>query len=144
LDRVRLTSRGLRAERDLQFRKAQWLAKWKAKLIADLNLRGFPGPVTDINGSKYPAAIHKAVDASMELKLQYGTMPMDWTRLPPKMLLTMSTYFLAPPGADVADRQWLCAIFAEQTAQPEAARALAAQAAQAKPAYAELVPMFFP
>ena len=46
--------------------------------------------------------------------------------------------------ADVPERQWLSAIFAQATGQPEAAADLAKKAVEAKPDFRDLRPRFFP
>jgi hypothetical protein len=71
------------------------------------------------------------------LKLPYGVARVPWSKLPPKTLLSISTSFIQPNAPDAPDRQWLCAVYANATGQPDAARRLAEAAAQAKPEYRE-------
>lgn len=131
-----LTDSSLKEERAAAEKKARWLIDWKEKLIADINRAGFAGPVTDIAGTEYKAPIVRATAARMTLKLPpYGTAEIDWTKLSPKMLLTISRAFIQPNAPDAADRKWLCAVFASETGQGEEARALSGEAAKAKPEY---------
>ncbi len=60
------------------------------------------------------------------------------------MLLKMSTAFIRPPVSDIAERQWLSAIFAAQTGQAETAGDLANKAAKGKSNFRDLRPRFFP
>jgi hypothetical protein len=66
---------------------------------------------------------------------------LQWQQVPPKTLLAMSNGFIRAGSADAADRQWLAAVFAQATEQPEAARALAEAAAKAKPEYKAQLPL---
>jgi hypothetical protein len=75
-------------------KKARWLIEWKQKLIADLNLAGFPGPITDIGGVEYKAAITGATETRVIQKLPYGVGELDWNKLSPKTLLTISNSFI--------------------------------------------------
>jgi hypothetical protein len=116
-------------------KKARWLIEWKQKLIADLNLAGFPGPITDIGGVEYKAAITGATETRVIQKLPYGVGELDWNKLSPKTLLTISNSFIGASGPDAADRQWRCAVFASETGQVDAARRFAEAAAKTKPEY---------
>ena len=55
----------------------------------------------------------------------------------------MSTAFIRAQVADIAERQWLSAIFAAHTGQREAAQVLAAKAAQAKQEFRVFLPRYF-
>ena len=117
---------------------------WKGKLLADINGTGFGGAVTDIHGVKYDGPVRRASATEMELKTRYGRVMVRWLNLSPQMLLTMSTAFIRPGVSDIAERQWLSAIFAMQTGQVEAANDLAQKAAAAKAEFRDLLPRFFP
>ncbi len=144
LKNVRLTSSALEAERAVAVQRAQWLADWKSKLLADINGTGFGGAVTDIHGVRYDGPVRRASASEMELKTRYGRVMVRWLNLSPQMLLTMSTAFIRPGVRDVAERRWLSAIFAAQTGQIKAASDLAQKAAAAKPEFRDLLPRFFP
>jgi hypothetical protein len=57
------------------------------------------------------------------------------SKLALKTMLAISTSFIHPNAPDAADRQWLCAVYANATGQVDAARQLAEAAAQSKPEY---------
>ncbi len=144
LQNAPLSAAALRAERDQAVQRAQWLADWKTKLIADLNGTGYGGAVTDIHGMRYDGPIRHATATELELKTRYGRVMSSWLNLSPTTLLTISTAFIRPGVPDVPERAWLCAIFAAQTGQSAAALDLALQAAAVKPEYRALLPRFFP
>jgi hypothetical protein len=77
------------------------------------------------------------------LKLPYGIARLPWSKLAPQTLLKISTSFIPPNAPDAADRQWLCAAYANSTGQTEAARQLAETAAQSKPEYRDQLDLLF-
>jgi hypothetical protein len=119
-------------------KKSQWLADWKRKLIDDLNHKQFSGAIVDNTGVEY-TGVASADNQTVALKLPYGIARVPWTKLPPKTLLTISTSFVHANAPDAADRQWLCAIYANANGQADAARQLAEAAAQSKPEYREQI-----
>ena len=143
LEKLKLTAASLQAERDAEVQRVRWLADWKTKLIRDINGTGFGGAVTDIHGVKYDGPVRRATADKFELKTRYGSVMTSWLNLSPQMLLKMSTAFIRPAVSGVPERQWLCAIFAAQTGQAEAANELAKKAAEAKSSFRELVPRYF-
>jgi serine/threonine protein kinase len=125
-------------------KKLQWLAAWKAKLIADLSTGRFSGPVTDLRGGSYTGAAG-ANENGVTLRIPpYGSANVRWTDLAPKTLLEMSISFIGGNPAETADRQWLAAAFASATGQPAEARTLAAGAAKLKPEYASQLQLIGP
>jgi hypothetical protein len=58
-------------------------------------------------------------------------------------VLAISTSFIQPKTPDAADRQWLCAVYANATGQADAARQLAEAAAQSKPEYRDQIGLLF-
>jgi hypothetical protein len=143
LEKVTLTSTSLQGQRADALRRARWLADWKSKLIDDINRTGFAGTVTDIHGVRYNGPVRRATARKLELKTRYGSVLTDWANLSPQMLLTISTAFIRPSVADIAERQWLSAIFAAHTGQTAAANDLASKAADAKPEFRDLRARFF-
>ena len=115
-------------------KKAQWLADWKKKLIDDLNHKQFSGAFMDTSGAEY-TGVTSADNQTVALKLPYGIARVPWSKLPPKTLLTLATSFIQPNAPDAADRQWLCAVYANATNQGDAARQLAEAAVQSRPEY---------
>jgi DNA-directed RNA polymerase subunit RPC12/RpoP len=124
-------------------RKTQWLAAWKKKLIDDLNHKQFSGAITDTSGAQY-TGVTSADNQTIALKLPYGIARIPWGKLAPKTLLSISTSFIQPNAPDAAERQWLCAVYAKATGQPDAARQLAESAAQSKPEYREQMALLLP
>ncbi|MEA2484651.1 MAG: eukaryotic-like serine/threonine-protein kinase [Thermoleophilaceae bacterium] len=123
-------------------KKSQWLADWKRKLIDDLNHKQFSGAIVDNTGVEY-TGVASADNQTVTLKLPYGIARVAWTKLPPKTLLTISTSFVHANAPDAANRQWLCAVYANANGQADAARQLAEAAAQSKPEYREQIDLLF-
>jgi hypothetical protein len=123
-------------------KKAQWLADWKKRLIDDLNGKHYAGEIADVSGVKY-TGIAGATAEKLILKTPYGTAELRWNKLSAKTLLSISTSFIQPNAPDAAEREWLCAIFANESGQPEEGRKLAEEAAKAKPEYQDQIPLFF-
>ena len=123
-------------------KKAQWLADWKKKLIDDLNHKQFSGAFVDTSGAEY-TGVTSADNQTVALKLPYGIARVPWSKLPPKTLLTIATSFIQPNAPDAADRQWLCAVYANATNQGDAARQLAEAAVQSRPEYRGQINLLF-
>jgi serine/threonine protein kinase len=122
---------------------AQWLVDWKQRLITDLNQTQFSGALTDANGVQYSGVVGANHERLM-LKTRYGITGSAWTMLTPKMLLAISASFISPNRPEAADRQWLCAVFASETGQMEAARQFVEAAAKAKPEYRQQIGLLLP
>jgi eukaryotic-like serine/threonine-protein kinase len=122
----------------VMLKKAQWLIDWKAKLIGDLNRKPFSGRIADVTGTNYEG-ISSATPAQISLTTPYGIVGASWTKLAPQTLLAISSSFIVPNAPDAADRQWLCAVFAAETGQDDAARQLAEAAAKTKPEYQDQI-----
>src|SRR6266404_6542786 len=123
-------------------RKTQWLATWKKRLIDDLNHKQFSGAIMDTSRAKY-TGVTSADNQTIALKLPYGIARVPWGKLAPKTLLSISSSFIQPNAPDAADRQWLCAVYANATGQADAARQLAEAAAQSRPEYGEQIDLLF-
>ena len=123
-------------------RKTQWLATWKKRLIDDLNHKQFSGAIMDTSGAEY-TGVTSADNQTIALKLSYGIARVPWSKLAPKTLLGISSSFIQPNAPDAADRQWLCAVYANATGQADVARQLAEAAAQSKPEYGEQIDLLF-
>ncbi len=119
-------------------KKAGWLTAWKKQLITDINRTPFSGPIRDSGGMQYTGIV-AATDRILKMKLPYGTAQLSWAKLPPQILLAISTSFVKPNAPDAGDRRWLCAVYAAETGQMEEARKLAEEAIKAKPEYQDQV-----
>jgi serine/threonine protein kinase len=124
-------------------KRAQLMFDWKNTLIDDLNRAHFSGTLADSSGAQYTGIV-SATDEGLTMKLPYGIAWITWDKLSPKEILAVSKSFIDPGAPGAADRQWLCAVFASETGQTEAARELAEAAARAKPEYREQISVLFP
>ncbi len=119
----------------------QWLTDWKTKLTQDLNTTHYNASIVAVSGAQYSAIVGATPDR-LKVKLPFGDAEVPWTLLSPQSLLAVSASFAHPGAPDLADRQWLCAVYALETGQAQEAKRLATAAAQAKPEYqAELQPL---
>src|SRR5205085_11869861 len=109
---------------------ADWLEEWKATLINDLNTDGYNGLVI-ANNTQY-SGVAGATANKLSMKLRYGVAEIDWLKVAPPSLLTISTSF-----ATDADRQWRCGVFAWAIGQTNAAQKLLDAGCAAKPSYNE-------
>ena len=134
---------GRQSGSDFAKKKAAWLTAWKSRLIADVNHSHFSGAIGDTSGVQYQG-ISSATPQQLSLTTPYGIVGLPWAKVSPKSLLAASTSFIKPNNADAADRQWLCAVFASETGQTDAARQLAEEAAKAKPEYSSQISLLLP
>lgn len=121
-------------------KKTGWLAEWKSRLIADLNRTHFAGTIADTGGAQYTGITAATADA-LTMKTPYGMIQLPWSKLAPRTLLAVSKSFIGKNPADAADRQWLAAVYASETNQKDESKALAEEAAKAKPEYGDLIPL---
>ncbi|HAF03508.1 MAG TPA: hypothetical protein DCG89_06895, partial [Spartobacteria bacterium] len=135
---AQVTDPSLKQSQAAMLKRTQWLIDWKNKLIVDLNRTHFSGSIADIDGTQYNGIVGASLEQLM-LKTRYGIVGLPWMKLQPKMLLAMSASFIWPEAPDAVDRQWLCAVFASETGQTDAARQFAETAAKAKPEYREQI-----
>ena len=140
---VKLSNPSLKKAKEIAEKRAQWLIDWKNNLIYDLNRTRFIGAIADSSGGQYTGII-SATDQSLSLRLPHGIARVAWTKLAPKTLLTVSASFIRSGAPDAADRQWRCAVFANEFGQTERARQLAEAAAKAKPEYREQISVQVP
>src|SRR6266567_2805702 len=143
INAVQITDSALKKSQTAMLKKAQWLADWKNKLIVDLIRAHFSGSIADIDGARYNGIVGADPEKLM-LKTRYGIVGLPWAKLQPKKLLAVSASFIWPEARDAGDRQWLCAVFANETGQTDAARQFAESAAKAKPKYREQIPLLLP
>ncbi len=125
---ARVSEPSLKTMRDGYERAANWLVEWKAQLIGDLNARGFDGRVV-ANNAEY-TGITGASATALKLRNPYGFTEIDWLKVPPASLVTISSAF-----ANDADRKWRCAVFAWTIGQTDAAKQLFDAACAAKSSY---------
>src|SRR5712691_5077870 len=143
INAVQIIDSALKKSQTAMLKKAEWLADWKNKLIVDLTRAHFSGSIADIDGARYNGIVGADPEKLM-LKTRYGIVGLPWAKLQPKKLLAVSASFIWPEARDAGDRQWLCAVFANETGQTDAARQFAESAAKAKPKYREQIPLLLP
>lgn len=105
-------------------------------MMADIKSGRVNAPV-EIVGLKYAGATGADNARIMFRVPPYGSIGVDWAKIPPKALLTLSTSLIQSTLPDAADRQWFSAVFASSTGQADAARVLGEAAAKTKPEYRE-------
>ncbi len=134
----RLTVPALREEQAFALRKADWLRSWRQLLAADVARQPFPGPLAGFGGARFPGNLARVTADRLILAVPpYGSTELEWTQLPASTLLEIALSYAKSSAPDEATRQWLSAVFAAETGQPEAARQLAEKAAAADPAQAD-------
>jgi hypothetical protein len=127
---AQVTEPSLETLREGYGRVANWLVEWKTQLITDLNTLGYSGRVV-ANNAEY-TGIAGATPTSLKLRNPYGFTELDWLKIPPATLLSVSNAF-----ATDADRKWRCGVFAWTIGQTDAAKQLFDAACAAEPSYNE-------
>jgi eukaryotic-like serine/threonine-protein kinase len=140
---AKVSEPSLKQAQEAAQKKAQWLIDWKNKLMEDLNRTHFSGTIADTGGVQY-TGIESATAQTIGLKLPFGSAQLPWIKLGSNAFLAIASSFIKPNAPDVADRQWLCAVFAAETGQTDAARQFAEAAAKTKPQYREEMSLLFP
>ncbi len=133
-----------RREQAAMVKKAEWLTKFKATLIADINASPYPQPVIRKNGQVIPGTAARAADLGLEVKTPYGATQVYWTDLSLENMLAMGRFYLKPDLAPeiAANRQWACGVFAFLAGKARDGRDLLIEAAQNKEEYKEALPLF--
>ena len=128
--KVTVTEPSLKQTQNSYQNVADWLEEWKATLINDLNTHGYNGPVVATM-----IAIQRRGGRTadkLRIKIPYGVAEVDWLKVAPPSLLTVSRSF-----ATDADRQWHCGVFAWAIGQTEAVQKLLDAGYSARPSYSE-------
>ncbi len=130
--------KGQRAHAALM-KRMEWLARFKATLINDLNALGYAAPVTRKTGGQIPGPVRRANETQIETVTPFGTLPAAWQDLAPESILAMGKSFLRAelPATSLADRQWLLGVYAIQTGRQHEGRELLIAAAQIRESYRE-------
>jgi hypothetical protein len=125
-------------------KKMEWLAKFKATLIGDLNTVGYQAAVMKKNGGQIPGPVRRANETQIETVTPFGSLPAPWTELAPESVIAMSKSFLRPdlPAETLADRQWQLGVYEIYAGKAREGRELLVQAGQAKPEYREELNLF--
>ncbi len=141
---IQVTGEKGQRERAAMVKRYEWMAKFKATLIGDLNAAGYPAAVTKKSGAQVPGPIRKANDTQIETVTPFGSLPTAWIELPPESILAMGKSFLRPelPPETLADRQWLLGVYAMQAGRLTEGQQWLVQASQAKEEYRESLSLF--
>ena len=125
-------------------RKTEWLARFKATLIADLTAIGYAAPLVKKSGAQLAGGAHRANDTQVEIVSQFGTVPVPWTDLSNDCIFAMGQSFLraALPPDKLADRAWYLGVFAFFNNKDKEGRELLIQASQTKAEYLDQLGLF--
>jgi hypothetical protein len=101
------------AERDLLARRIEWLVNFKKHLVEDLNAGGYTMPLTRKNGQQVIGGVRRATEQQVEIRVQFGSLPIAWTDLSPQSILQMARSYMRPtlPPSAIADRKWEAGVF---------------------------------
>ena len=125
-------------------KKAEWLTRYKTTLIADINSGGYTQRIVRKNGVAIPGTAARATEAGFEVRTPYGNTPVAWTDLPLETIFQMGRSFIrvGMPPEVIADRAWLCGVFAFIAGKPREGRELLNAAANTKAEYKDDLPLF--
>jgi hypothetical protein len=141
---IQTTGEKAQHERAALVKRMEWLAKFKATLINDLNTLGYPSPVMKKTGGNLPGPIRRANEMQIESVTPFGSLPALWIDLPPDSILAMARSYFRPefPPETLADRQWLLGVYAMQVGRPGDGRELLTQASKVRENYRADLPLF--
>jgi hypothetical protein len=125
-------------------KKAEWLTRFKAMLIADVNSSGYTQRIVRKDRSAVPGEARKANELGVEVRTPYGSTPVAWTDLSLETIYYMGRSFIRAgmPPEVAADRAWLCGVFAYVAGKPREGHDLLNAAANAKAEYKDALPLF--
>jgi len=131
-------------ERAALLKRMEWLAKFKATLINDLNTVGYPFAVAKKTGGQIPGPVRRANEKQIETLTPFGSLPAFWPDLAPESILAMGKSFLRPelPAETFAERQWLLGVYAMQAGRLREGREYLLQASQSQESYREDLHLF--
>jgi hypothetical protein len=132
-------------DRDLLVRRVEWLVQFKDQLVQDLNRIGYTGGVQRRNGQVLSGGVARASDLQLDIKVQFGNVPIAWADLTPQSVLAMARSFIKPTlSPDVlADRQWQAGVFCIFTQLVNDSQGLMDEAAAVKEEYRFHKALFF-
>jgi hypothetical protein len=143
LGAAHFTGEARQAERDAWLKRTEWLVRFKATLVSDINTTGYAQPLLRRNGTAIPNGLRKASDALAEMVTPYGNVPVPWGEVSIDSLATVAQAFIrtAPPGT-APDRQWQLGVFLYAFGKKAEGLALLRVAAEAKADYQAFLPLF--
>ena len=133
------------AERDLLAKRIDWLVQFKRQLIEDLNTGGCTLPLQRKSGQQIVGGVARATDVQLEVRVQFGSLPIAWSEISPHSVLQMSRFYMKPtlPPAVLADREWQAGVFCLFTQLFNEGQALMDEAATQKAEYQTHRALFF-
>ena len=138
-----VTSEKRKEERDAWAKRTEWLARFKATMINDINTVGYAQPLRRKSGVAIPAGLRKASEALAEIVTPYGNVPIPWSDFSVESLtLIAQTFLRAAPAETAADRQWQLGVFLYSFEKKTEAMVMLNQAAEAKPDYRPFLTLF--
>ena len=145
MNAVQVQGEKARAEREAWLKKLTYLARFKATLIQDINVVGYPAAVLKKTGTQMQGPIKHATDTQIETTTPFGTISAQWTDLTPDSVIAMAKSFLRAglPQDQLGERQWMIGVYAYVAGKPKEGRDLLAQGSQAVPQHADEM-KFFP
>jgi len=122
------------------------LVKFKKQLALDFGTVGYSGPAARANGSPLIAGKISGNETQLELRSNFGAMPLAWTDLSIETLIAAAKSFIRPdlPPDQAGERQWNLGNFALVMGRTEAAREALAAAGNAKPEYKDAAAALLP
>ncbi len=128
----------------VMMKKTEWLARFKATLIADITGIGYAVPLVKKNGLQMAGGAHRANDTQVEIVSQFGSVPVPWTDLSNDCIYAMGQSFLRAnyPPDKLADRAWYLGVFAFFNGKDAQGRDLLIQAGQGKDEYRDQLGLF--
>ena len=133
------------SERDLLAKRIDWLVQFKRQLLADLNTGGCTLPLQRKNGQQIFGGVVQATDQQLQVRVQFGSLPVKWSEISPQSVLKMAGFYMRPtlPPSVLSDRQWQAGVFCLFTQMFAEGQALMDQAATQKAEYQIHRALFF-
>lgn len=130
-------------EREAWMKRTEWLSRFKATVISDINATGYAQPLRRRNGTPIAYGLRLAADESATMVTPYGNVPVAWTDLSVESLTLISQSFLrmAPPET-AADRQWQLGVFLYTFEKKTEGRVMLNQAAETKADFQPYLALF--
>ena len=138
-----VTNEKRKVERDAWAKRTEWLLRFKAAVISDINSAGYSQPLRRKNGTPIQFGLRLANDTNATMVTPYGNVPIPWTDLSVESLTSIAQAFLrtAPPES-AADRQWQLGVFLYTFEKKTEALVMLHQAAESKPDYQPFLALF--
>jgi hypothetical protein len=123
-------------ELDKYFKRTQWVAKFKALLIDDISVTGYPKPVKKKDGTPVAGGFKEADDTQL---ITPAKVNVPWNEFDPETLTGIARDFIASTKdpAAVNDRKWALGNFLYTVGKKTEAFPFLKEAAEANPEYKE-------